>query len=115
MSQAEVERFVEDLKNDEELRTELSAQASGIGPIVAFANDKGYDVSAEEANAYISGQAGRELNDAELDMVAGGKGHNETSTSSAQLVTNVHTTVEAEGMVVAVGFVVVVGSSAPSV
>lgn len=93
MSQADVERFVADLQNDEGLRNELSGHASGVGSVVAFAQEKGYDVSADEASAYISAQAGRDLSDAELDAVAGGKGHssNQTSTSA----TNVATTAEA--------------------
>lgn len=74
MSQAEVERFVADLKNNEDLRNELSGHASGIGSVVAFAKDNGYDVSAEEAGAYIQAQAGRELSDEQLDAIAGGKG-----------------------------------------
>ena len=74
MSQADVERFVEDLKNNEDLRNELSGHASGVGSVVAFAKNKGYDISAEEASAYISAQAGQELSDDELDAVAGGKG-----------------------------------------
>lgn len=114
MSQADVERFVEDLKNDEGLRTELSGQASGIGSVVAFAKDKGYDVTAEEASAYINAQAARDLSDAELDAVAGGKGHhhNETSTSSVSAATNVSTTAEAVSSAAAVttvaGVVVIV-------
>lgn len=74
MSHADVERFVEDLKNNEKLRGALAEQASGIGSIAAFARDKGYDVSAEEASAYISAQAGQELTDEQLDAIAGGKG-----------------------------------------
>ena len=85
MSNAEVERFVADLKSNDGLRSELSGHASGVGSVVAFAKDKGYDIDADEASAYIHGQAGRELNDDELDAVAGGKGG----------VTNVATVAEA--------------------
>lgn len=74
MSQADVERFVADLKNDEALRTGLGEHSTGIASVVEWANQKGYDISAEEASAYIHGQAGRELSDNELDAVAGGKG-----------------------------------------
>ena len=75
MSQADVERFVEDLKNDEGMRGELQAQAAGVASVVAFAQGKGYDISAEEARTYIQSQANRDLSDEELDAVAGGKGH----------------------------------------
>jgi hypothetical protein len=57
---------------------------------VSFAKDKGYDIDADEAAAYIHGQAGRELNDAELDAVAGGKG-----SGSVTSVTNVVMVAEA--------------------
>ena len=93
MSSAEVERFVADLKTNEGLRSELSGHASGVGSVVSFAKDKGYDIDVDEAAAYIHGEAGRELNDAELDAVAGGKGSVSTST-------NVVTTNEIASMVV---------------
>lgn len=99
MSQADVERFVTDLQNDEGLRNELSGHASGVGSVVAFAKEKGYDVTADEASAYISAQAGRDLSDAELDAVAGGKSSNNQTSSSA---TNVATTAEAVTEVAAV-------------
>lgn len=74
MSQAEVERFVENLKNDEGLRNELSEHASGIGSIVGFAKDHGYEIDDEEVRVYINAQAEQELTDEQLEMVAGGKG-----------------------------------------
>ena len=73
MSNAEVERFVADLKSNDGLRSELSGHASGVGSVVAFAKDKGYDMTADGAGAYISAQAGRELSDERLDSLAGGK------------------------------------------
>lgn len=107
MSQAEVERFVEDLKNDEGLRSELSAHASGVGSVVAFAKDKGYDVTADEASAYINAQAGRELSDDELDAVAGGKGaDNQHSNSQVSANTNVAASAEAVVYIAAVAAVV---------
>ena len=68
----------------------MSGHASGVGSVVSFAKDKGYDIDADEAAAYIHGQAGRELNDAELDAVAGGKG-----SGSVTSVTNVMMVAEA--------------------
>ena len=85
MSSAEVERFVADLKTNEGLRSELSGHASGVGSVVSFAKDKGYDIDTDEAATYIHGEAGRELNDAELDAVAGGKGSVSTSTNVVQV------------------------------
>lgn len=105
MSRADVERFVADLNSDEGLRTELSAQASGIGSVVAFARDKGYDISAEEAGAYVSAQAGRDLSDDELDVVAGGKGHLNAAAitaTAAGVVTSTTATEVATGVEIAV-------------
>ncbi|MBT3399484.1 MAG: Nif11-like leader peptide family natural product precursor [Rhodospirillaceae bacterium] len=99
MSNAEVERFVADLKSNDGLRSELSGHASGVGSVVAFAKDKGYDIEADEAAAYIHGQAGRELNDDELDAVAGGKG-NETSTSQTSVATEVSAAAAAIAVIV---------------
>ena len=72
MSKSEVERFVADLKENDALREELSLNASGIGSVVEFAKDKGYDVTADEARTYLEEQVGRELNEDELDNIAGG-------------------------------------------
>ena len=93
MSQAEVERFVESLKNDEGLRTELAGHASGVGSVVEFAKDKGYDITADEARDYIQSQSQRELSDDELDAVAGGKGGSSavTQVSTVQTVAAVST------------------------
>jgi len=42
--------------------------------LIAFAKDAGYEVSMEEIAAYFNEKAGNgELDDAELEMVAGGK------------------------------------------
>lgn len=82
MSQAEVERFVADLKADEEMRGELKNHAAGIASVVSFASDKGYDLSPDEVRDYIQSQLGRELDDAELEAVAGGKGHHHHHTTS---------------------------------
>ena len=73
MSSSEVERFVSDLKTDDGLRSTLAEHASGVGSVVSFANEKGYEITVEEAGAYIQAQAGNELRDDQLDAVAGGK------------------------------------------
>jgi hypothetical protein len=53
MSYARVERLVEDLKKNEELRNELSGHAPGMESIVAFAKQKGYEVTDEEVSSCI--------------------------------------------------------------
>ena len=89
MSQADVERFVEDLKNDAGLREELKGQAAGVASVVEFAKGKGYDIGADEARAYIQAQASRDLSDEELDAIAGGKGHHHHHHHSTSTVTQV--------------------------
>lgn len=91
MSQSEVERFVADLKSDESMRSELTGSASGVGSVVSFAKDKGYDITADEARDYIQGQSNRELSDDELDAVAGGKGHTTSSVTQVSAVQTVST------------------------
>ena len=73
MSSSEVERFVGDLKTDDGLRSALAENASSVGSVVSFANEKGYDITVEEAGAYIQAQATKELSDVQLDAISGGK------------------------------------------
>lgn len=102
MSSSEVERFVGDLKSDEGLRSALSDHASGVGSVVSFANDKGYDISVDEANSYIQGQANQDLSDDQLDAVAGGKGsgHVGTTVQTAVSTTTAATVAEAVAVIV---------------
>lgn len=102
MSQADVDRFVSDLKSNDDLRAELSDHASGVGSVVEFAQDKGYDITVDEANAYIQSQAGSDLSDDQLDAVAGGKGtgHVGATVQTAVSTTTAATTVEAVAVVV---------------
>ncbi len=71
MSKAEMERFANDIKNNPELMAEAKEKAGGLASLVEFVKSKGYDVSADEAKAYIHEKAGRVLSDNELDAVAG--------------------------------------------
>src|SRR5258708_3361795 len=81
MSIAEIERFAADLKSNEALRAEAGkaqadkSHATPIDRAVAFAAAKGYAFTAEEAKEQVKAKAkaaGKELNEAELDGVAGG-------------------------------------------
>lgn len=102
MSSSEVERFVGDLKSDEGLRTALGDHASGVGSVVSFANDKGYDISVDEATSYIQGQTDQELSDDQLDSVAGGKGtgHVGATVQTAVSATTAATVAEAVAVIV---------------
>lgn len=64
-------KFTEIMKNVEEAGKEATAEK-----LIAFAKDAGYDVSIEEMAAYFDAQSNNngELDDADLEMVAGGKG-----------------------------------------
>ena len=110
MSQADVERFVSDLKSDEGLRAELAGQASGIASVVEFAKGKGYDITADEAKDYIQSHAPNELSDEQLDAVAGGKGHSDSSTVSETQIATAQTAALATTEAVAAETTVNVGA-----
>ena len=99
MSQADIERFVADLNSDAGMMDELKGGSTGLASVVEFAGGKGYDISIDEAKAYIQEQAKQELSDDQLDSIAGGKGHhhhatNVSSTQTAVSVTTVDTAAE---------------------
>ena len=79
MSQAEIERFVADLKSNADLRAEADKLRSGkseatpYAALVVFAASKGYAFTAAEMAAW-----GKTLSDSELSGVVGGnpgRGH----------------------------------------
>jgi len=74
MSQSEVERFIADIKDDKALRADMASNPASLAAIVEKAKAKDYDFTLDEAKAFASAQAGKELSDEELDQVAGGKG-----------------------------------------
>jgi len=79
MSQVDIQRFVSDLKGNQALLDEVKSGAVGLGAVVELAQSKGYDITVEEAKAYIRDQANQELSDEQLDAVAGGKSHHHRS------------------------------------
>lgn len=89
MSQADVERFVADLEANPDLLAEVTKNAGGIASIVEIATGKGYDVTLDEAKAYIQAQAKAELSDEQLDAIAGGKGDNRATHAIGPTVTEV--------------------------
>lgn len=74
MGQADVERFTDDLKKDPRMLDEVKPLSGDLAGVVAFAASKGYHFTVDDAKAYLNGRAGGELNDAQLDAVAGGDG-----------------------------------------
>lgn len=91
MSQAEVERFVADLKSNPALLEQVRSNAAGVDSVVGLAKEHGYDITVDEAKSYIQQQTSQDLSDAQLDAVAGGKGHHHHSTSSVTQAVQVQT------------------------
>lgn len=78
MSHAEAERFVADLKNDAGMVEELKGQPASLDSVASFAKGKGYDISNDDAIAYLKVTKGDELSDEDLDAIAGGKSSSQT-------------------------------------
>lgn len=76
MSLKDAERFANDLKAKPQMLQELKKTAAGMGlaGVCQFAKEKGYNVTIDEAKSYIRSKAKGELNDQQLDRIAGGKG-----------------------------------------
>lgn len=85
MSAQDVERFIADLKTDSKMQADLSGEVSGIESIIAFAKARGYDITADDVKAHIKELTGHELNDDQLDAMAGGTGA-QTAAVSAVVV-----------------------------
>jgi predicted ribosomally synthesized peptide with nif11-like leader len=75
MSAADIERFVQDLKTDQDLQARIKDAAAGLDSVVEFARGRGYDISVDEAKAYIQAQASQDLTDDQMEALAGGKHH----------------------------------------
>ena len=105
MSQADVEKFVSDLQSDSGLLEEVRQSAGGLQSVVDLAKSKGYDVTLDEAKAYVQDQAKQTLSDDQLDAIAGGKGHHSTTSTvqvqSVATVTTEATSVETTATAVA--------------
>ncbi len=112
MSQSDIQRFIQDLKTNPELQEAIKGQSGGLEAVVAFATSQGYDISLDEAKAYIRAQSQQELTDEQLDAIAGGKGgHHPGSNTSTNVSTvtveaaHVATTAEVAAEVVVVAVV----------
>ena len=74
MSRADIDRFVNDLKDNPDLLNDIQSGSAGLGSIVDVARNNGYDISLDEAKDYIREQSKSDLSDEQLDSIAGGKG-----------------------------------------
>ena len=100
MSQAEINRFVNDLASNEDLREMVVNNSEGVESLVAIAQDQGYDISVDEATDYIQANTQGELSDEQLDAVAGGKTSVFTNVVEAvQAVTSASVVAEVEAVV----------------
>jgi predicted ribosomally synthesized peptide with nif11-like leader len=89
MSQAEVKRFIADLKAKPQLLAAVKGKATGLAAVVAFATSAGYGITAADARDYVRGLTLQNLSDAHLDQLAGGKGPSKSSSvqQSVQMTT----------------------------
>ena len=77
MAKSEVERFIADLKEKEDLRNGLKETAGAdLKSVQEFAKDKGYEFSEEDLNDHVEEQKAK-LSEDDLDKVAGGAGTQE--------------------------------------
>jgi len=74
MSIADAVRFAKDLATDKDLVEKVKAKASGLASLVELGKTHGYNFTLDEIKQVVQGAAKREMSDAELDIVAGGKG-----------------------------------------
>jgi predicted ribosomally synthesized peptide with nif11-like leader len=90
MSLQDADRFAKDLKAKPQLLQELKKTAAGMGlaGVCRFAKEKGYNVTVDEAKNYIRSKAKGELNDQQLDRIAGGKGVPDTNVTQTINVTS---------------------------
>jgi len=107
MSAEEVVRFVADMKTNADLAEIVTEGAGSLPKIVALASEKGYVFTVEEANEFLAGAQGAELQDAQLDAVAGGKSHGHTTPGNL----SPHVTAGYTQVVAAVGGIVVVAAA----
>lgn len=71
MSQAEIERFVKDVKTNPALQADVKKAGSDQQAFVTLAKSKGYDFTLDELKKHAEQKKG-ELSQEDLDKVAGG-------------------------------------------
>ncbi len=72
----EMDRLIQDLSSSPDLQRKLLAQPETMEAAVGVARDAGYSVTQDEVAAYVRSmqdEGQKELSDAQLDSVAGGK------------------------------------------
>jgi predicted ribosomally synthesized peptide with nif11-like leader len=74
MSQSDAERFVDDVAKDKQLAERVKPHAAGLAALAAGAKTLGYNFTVDELKQAMRGKAKQNLNDAQLDAIAGGAG-----------------------------------------
>jgi predicted ribosomally synthesized peptide with nif11-like leader len=71
MSKEEITRFQKDVKNSKDLQEKLIDAGSDVNKIISIANSSGYNLNKDELVKFAD-EAKSELNDEDLEKVAGG-------------------------------------------
>jgi len=74
MSAADAQRFIDDVAKDKALAEEVKPHAAGLAALAAGAKAHGYDFTVDELKQAMRSKAKQNLNDAQLDAIAGGAG-----------------------------------------
>jgi predicted ribosomally synthesized peptide with nif11-like leader len=114
MSISEAKRFIADVEKNKGLVDRVKPHASGLAALTAGAKAHGYDFTADELKQAMRDKTKRNLDDAQLDAIAGGQQQvttaNDTAVSNAVLVTFIGVYVANQSQQI----VLVAGSSAVS-
>jgi predicted ribosomally synthesized peptide with nif11-like leader len=86
MSAADAERFVEDVAKDKALAERVKPHAAGLAALVAGAKTQGYTFTVDELKQAMRGKAKQNLNDAQLDAIAGGAGGSPPTSTAVSVV-----------------------------
>jgi hypothetical protein len=70
---AEIERFLVDARSNTGLQADIAQKGGDLDALIELATSRGYKISRADADSYIAAHKS-ELNDEQLDHVAGG-GH----------------------------------------
>ena len=85
MSASEAKRFIDDVAKDKQLAERVKPHAAGLAALVAGAKALGYNFTVDELKQAMRGKAKQNLNDAQLDAIAGGAGGGPAAVSQSNV------------------------------
>jgi predicted ribosomally synthesized peptide with nif11-like leader len=91
MSAADAQRFIDDVAKDKALAERVKPHAAGLAALAAGAKTLGYDFTVDELKQAMRGKAKQNLNDAQLDAIAGGAAPPSTNDVALQSAVVVNT------------------------